>query len=104
VPPAPFSIGAPKVRPDVFSMRTSRQPEATITLSNGKEYNNHTAMGLLQLIKRSGKMQTELRVQLYPHDINALEQFVRFFKGGKKKNGLRRTLNDGSHRARPHIE
>jgi len=50
VPPAPFSIGAPRVRTDVFSMRTSRQPEATITLSNGKEYNNHTAMGLLQLI------------------------------------------------------
>jgi hypothetical protein len=90
-PPAPFSIGAPRVRTDIFSMRTSRQPEATITLSDGIEYNNHQANGLLRLIATSRQPRNIFRTPLTPHDIQTLELFVRFFTvGGKKKNGHKR--------------
>jgi len=104
MPPAPFEIGAPIERTDIYSMTTTRQPEATIKLSDGREYNIAQARGLHHLILTSGALQTELRVQLTPHDKAMLDRFVRFGRGGKKKNGhkrLRRTLNDGSHRARP---
>ena len=89
-PSAPYLIGEPRVRTDVFSMRTSRQPEATITLSDGIEYNNHQANGLLQLIKTSGQLRNLVRTQLTAHDIEMLKLFVRFFTGGKKKNGHKR--------------
>jgi len=105
VPPDQYSIGAPRVSTDIFSMTTTRRPEVTIKLSDGREYNIASARGLHQLIESSGKLQNAYRVSLTPHDKAMLDQFVSYSMGGKKrKNGhkrLRRTLNDGSHHARP---
>ena len=93
IPPDPFEIGVPSVSTDIFTMTTTRRPEATIELSDGRKYNIAQARGLHHLIATTGALQTELRVQLTPHDKAMLDQFVNFsMMGGKKRRNTQKRL------------
>lgn len=64
----------------VFTLETTNKPEATITLSDGKEYN----INEIRNMWTSDKIRTPLRHPYTEEDKTKIVAFINFAKGGKR--------------------
>jgi len=64
----------------VFTLETTNKPEASITLSDGNQYN----ISQIRNMWTSNKSQTPLRHRYTEEDKAKIEAFINFAKGGKK--------------------